>query len=95
MPDPYDENNLRDIKQKVQEQKADVGFCFDTDGDREQYVLSAFERCSKYFILDNWQQSEVMIYSDEIVDFLYKNTKEQHVFNQDNHKDWKTAIFIK
>jgi hypothetical protein len=67
----------------------------DTDGDREQYVLSAFERCSKYFILDNWQQSEVMIYSDEIVDFLYKNTKEQHVFNQDNHKDWKTAIFIK
>jgi hypothetical protein len=67
----------------------------DTDGDRESYVLNAFEKCSKYFILDNWQQSEVMIYSDEIVDFLYKNTKEQHVFNQDNHKDWKTAIFIK
>ncbi len=33
-PDPYKEENLKDIKEVVIREKADVGFCFDTDGDR-------------------------------------------------------------
>jgi phosphomannomutase/phosphoglucomutase len=33
-PDPYKEENLKDIKEKVLEEKADIGFAFDTDGDR-------------------------------------------------------------
>jgi hypothetical protein len=67
----------------------------DSEGDRECYILNAFNSCNKYFIVDNWQQSEVMIYSQEIVNFLYENTKDLFIFKQPNHKDWKTAIFIK
>lgn len=67
----------------------------DGDGDREIYVINSFMVCCKYFIIDNWQQSEVMIYSQKVVDFLYENTSKQMIFNQHNHKDWKTAIFIK
>jgi phosphomannomutase len=33
-PDPYKEENLKDIKGAVVKEGADVGFCFDTDGDR-------------------------------------------------------------
>ncbi|MDD5738772.1 MAG: phosphomannomutase/phosphoglucomutase [Candidatus Pacebacteria bacterium] len=33
-PDPYKEENLKDIKKAVIQEKADIGFCFDTDGDR-------------------------------------------------------------
>ncbi len=33
-PDPYKEENLKDIKEAVLKEKADIGFCFDTDGDR-------------------------------------------------------------
>lgn len=33
-PDPYKDENLVDIKKAVLEEKADVGFAFDTDGDR-------------------------------------------------------------
>ncbi len=33
-PDPYHEENLKDIKEQVIREKADMGFCFDTDGDR-------------------------------------------------------------
>jgi len=33
-PDPYKEENLKNIKEAVLKEKADVGFCFDTDGDR-------------------------------------------------------------
>jgi len=33
-PDPYKEENLKDIKEAVVKEGADVGFCFDTDGDR-------------------------------------------------------------
>ena len=33
-PDPYREENLKDIKEKVLEEKADIGFAFDADGDR-------------------------------------------------------------
>lgn len=33
-PDPYKEENLKDIKEAVIKEKADIGFCFDTDGDR-------------------------------------------------------------
>ncbi|MBM4177258.1 phosphomannomutase/phosphoglucomutase [Candidatus Gribaldobacteria bacterium] len=34
MPDPYKEENLQAIKQLVLKEKADIGFAFDTDGDR-------------------------------------------------------------
>lgn len=33
-PDPYKEENLKDIKEMVLKEKADIGFAFDTDGDR-------------------------------------------------------------
>jgi len=33
-PDPYKEENLKDIKEAVLRERADIGFCFDTDGDR-------------------------------------------------------------
>jgi len=33
-PDPYLEENLKDLKAKVLEEKADIGFAFDGDGDR-------------------------------------------------------------
>ncbi len=33
-PDPYHEENLKDIKEAIIKEKADLGFCFDTDGDR-------------------------------------------------------------
>jgi hypothetical protein len=67
----------------------------DGGGDRELYIKNAFAKCSKFFIVDNWQQSEVCVYSDEVVSYLYANTKEQLVFKQENHKDWKTCIFVK
>lgn len=34
MPDPYEDKNLEDIKKAVLKEKADIGFAFDTDGDR-------------------------------------------------------------
>jgi len=34
LPDPYQEENLLDIKKKVLEEKADLGLAFDADGDR-------------------------------------------------------------
>ena len=34
MPDPYKEENLKDLKNAVLKAGADVGFAFDTDGDR-------------------------------------------------------------
>ena len=67
----------------------------DGDGDRELYVLNAFQFCKKFFIVDNWQQTEVMIYSEKVENYLFENTCDQHIFKQPNHKDWKTAIFIK
>ncbi len=33
-PDPTDESNLKDIKNKIAEKKADIGIAFDGDGDR-------------------------------------------------------------
>ena len=33
-PDPYKAENLKDIKEMVLKEKADIGFAFDTDGDR-------------------------------------------------------------
>jgi hypothetical protein len=57
--------------------------------------MNSFNSCSKYLIVDNWQQSEVMIYSEKIEAFLFQNTIEQLIFKQPNHKDWKTAVFIK
>ena len=38
LPDPYLEENLKALKQEVLEEKADLGFCFDTDGDRVALV---------------------------------------------------------
>jgi hypothetical protein len=76
------------------EKKYDV-VIVDGGGDRELYIKNAFAKCSHFFIVDNWQQSEVCVYSDEVVSYLYAQTKEQFVFKQSNHKDWKTAIFIK
>ena len=67
----------------------------DGDGDRECYIINSFNSCAKYLIVDNWQQSEVMIYSEKIEKFLFENTIEQLIFKQSNHKDWKTAVFIK
>lgn len=34
LPDPYEEENLKDIKKKVLQSRADLGFAFDADGDR-------------------------------------------------------------
>ena len=34
MADPYEEKNLQDLKKKVMEDKADIGFAYDGDGDR-------------------------------------------------------------
>ena len=34
LPDPYEDENIKDIKKKVLEEKADLGFAFDSDGDR-------------------------------------------------------------
>lgn len=34
LPDPYEDENLKDIKEVVVKEKADVGFAFDADGDR-------------------------------------------------------------
>ncbi len=34
LPDPYEKENLKDIIKEVLSQKADLGFAFDTDGDR-------------------------------------------------------------
>ena len=88
--------NFMDIKRTIQiiDKNFDV-VIVDGDGDREWYVLDAWDKCGKYFIVDNWQQSEVMIYSNSIVDYLTSNCKECLIFKQANHKDWKTAIFIK
>ena len=37
-PDPYNEENLRDIKRVVFEKKADIGFAYDADGDRVSMI---------------------------------------------------------
>ena len=34
MPDPYQPENIEDIKKLVQQEKADIGFAYDSDGDR-------------------------------------------------------------
>ncbi len=34
LPDPYKEENLKDLQKAVIKEKADIGFAFDTDGDR-------------------------------------------------------------
>lgn len=34
LPDPYEEETLKDLKKEVLEEKADLGFAFDADGDR-------------------------------------------------------------
>lgn len=67
----------------------------DGGGDRNEYVLSSFDKCKKYFIVDNWQQEDVCWYHDYIVDELKNNSKSMLVFKQENHPHWKTAIFIK
>lgn len=67
----------------------------DTDEDRETYVLEAFAKCKKIFIIDNWQQPEVSVYSDEVVNYLYSNSKKQLIFKQPSHDTWQTAIFVK
>lgn len=34
MPDPYEDENIKDIKKMVLREKADLGFAYDSDGDR-------------------------------------------------------------
>lgn len=34
LPDPYKDENIKDIKRIVKEEKADLGFAYDSDGDR-------------------------------------------------------------
>ncbi|MCH8741595.1 phosphomannomutase/phosphoglucomutase [Patescibacteria group bacterium] len=34
LPDPYQEENIKDIKKEVLKEKADLGFAYDSDGDR-------------------------------------------------------------
>jgi len=88
--DPFEiANTIDDLKESFDVVIVDGG------GERGDYILNAFQVCDNFFIVDNWQQSEVCVYNDEIVAYLYNNTKQQLVFKQENHKDWKTAIFIK
>lgn len=61
---------------------------------RQDYIKKAFGLCDKYFIVDNWQQPMVCVYDQKIVDWLYANTKEQHIFSYP-HSGWQTAIFVK
>ncbi len=42
-PDPIVEDNLTDLKQKVLDEKADIGFAFDGDGDRASVVTEKGE----------------------------------------------------
>ena len=42
-PDPIVENNLKDLKQKVLDEKADIGFAFDGDGDRASVITEKGE----------------------------------------------------
>lgn len=69
------------------------------DGDcdpRQDYIMEAFRVSSKYLIVDNWQQPSInCVYPDDIVDYLMNNTKQQLIFSQPGHNDWKTAVFIK
>jgi phosphomannomutase len=37
-PNPLEEKNLQDLKQRTLEEKADIGLCFDGDGDRVMFV---------------------------------------------------------
>jgi len=46
LPDPYEEKNLLDIKNKVLEKKADLGLAFDTDGDRVAPINNRGQRIS-------------------------------------------------
>ncbi|MDI6591352.1 MAG: phosphomannomutase/phosphoglucomutase [Patescibacteria group bacterium] len=34
LPDPYQEENLKDVKEMILKEKADIGFAYDCDGDR-------------------------------------------------------------
>lgn len=40
LPDPYNEANRKDLEKKVLETKADMGFAYDTDGDRVAIIDS-------------------------------------------------------
>lgn len=51
LPDPYDEKNLFDVKKKVLEKKADLGFAFDADGDRVAPIDNRGRRVSGDFCL--------------------------------------------
>lgn len=46
LPDPYEDKNLVALKQAVLQEKADIGFAFDTDGDRVGPIDSKGRRVS-------------------------------------------------
>ncbi|CAH9019814.1 phosphomannomutase/phosphoglucomutase [Candidatus Nitrosacidococcus sp. I8] len=58
-PDPSQPENLKDLIQKVKEEKADIGFAFDGDGDRLGVVDS------KGNII--WPDRQLMLYARDVV----------------------------
>ncbi|MCK4355035.1 phosphomannomutase/phosphoglucomutase [Candidatus Parcubacteria bacterium] len=51
LPDPYEEENLQDIKNEVIKEKADIGFAYDTDGDRVGVINNKAELVNGDFCL--------------------------------------------
>ncbi len=51
LPDPYEEENIQDIKKEVLKEKADLGFAFDGDGDRVAVVDNQGRRVEGDFCL--------------------------------------------
>ena len=51
LPDPYKEKNIQDIRSEVIKEKADIGFAYDTDGDRVGVVNNKAELVSGDFCL--------------------------------------------
>ncbi len=51
LPDPYKEENLQDIKSEMIKEKADIGFAYDTDGDRVGVISNRAESVNGDFCL--------------------------------------------
>lgn len=51
LPDPYLDENLKEIKKQVKERKADLGFAFDGDGDRVTLIDNKGRRVAEDYCL--------------------------------------------